>query len=92
MQCSALSSTRSSSGPRDLARFAWLAAASASLIGCGPRLVLAPDSPMLITEGTGRVRVAVLDPTTRLTIDYGWIDARELVGQTVVTYEWNDAR
>jgi hypothetical protein len=48
---------------------------------------------MLITEATGRVRVAVHDPTTGLVIDYGWISCSELVGQTVVTYEWSpDAR
>lgn len=70
-----------------------MAAAGALLTGCGPRLVLAPDSPMLITEATGRVRVAVHDPTTGLLIDYGWIPCSELVGQTVVHYDWSqDAR
>ncbi len=69
------------------------AAASASLIACGPRLTVAPDSPMLIVEATGHARVAVHDPTTGLLIDYGWISCSELVGQTVVTYEWSpDAR
>jgi hypothetical protein len=48
---------------------------------------------MLITEATGHARVAVHDPTTGLLIDYGWIPCSELVGQTVVTYEWSpDAR
>jgi hypothetical protein len=67
--------------------------ASASLIGCGPKLIAAPDSPMLIVEATGHARVAVHDPTTGLLIDYGWIPCSELIGQTVVTYEWSpDAR
>jgi hypothetical protein len=70
-----------------------LAAASGLPIACGPRFVAAPDSPMLITEATGHARVAVHDPTTGLLIDYGWIPCSELVGQTVVTYEWgSDAR
>ena len=70
-----------------------MAAASVSLTACGPKLIAAPDSPMLIVEATGHARVAVHDPTTGLLIDYGWIPCSELVGQTVVTYEWGpDAR
>ncbi len=65
-----------------------MAAASALLTGCGPKLVAAPDSPLLIVEATGSVRVSMYDPTTGLLIDYGWIDAQELRGMTVVTYEW----
>ena len=73
------------------ARLAWCAlwvVALASLNACGPQYVRAPDSPMLILEAKGRVRVAMLDGEEM--VDVGWIDAAELEGQTVVEYDWAD--
>jgi len=64
----------------------WLAAALLLLTGCGPRFVRAPDSPLLILEARGRVRVAAYDQGKL--VDIGWIDARELEEQTVVPYDW----
>ena len=87
MSSSARSSTRSSAGPRAFARFAWSAAALVSLTACGPRFVAAPDSPMLVLEARGMVRVA-MDDGGKL-VEVGWIDARELEGQTVVQYDWS---
>jgi hypothetical protein len=60
--------------------------ASALLTGCGPRFVPAPDSPMLILEARGKVRVAMDDNGTL--VEIGWIDAAELNGQTVVQFDW----
>ena len=73
------------------ARLAWYAlwvAALASLNACGPRYVRAPESPMLILEGNGSVRVAMLDGEEM--VDVGWIDAADLEGQTVVQYDWTE--
>jgi hypothetical protein len=68
-----------------------LAAASVSLTACGPRFVAAPDSPVLVLEATGSVRVAMLDGGK--IVEVGWIDAEELEGKTVVHYDWSeDAR
>jgi len=88
MRLSALSSIRSLSGFHRLAWFALWVAVLASLNACGPRYVRAPDSPMLILEGKGSVRVAMLDGEDM--VDIGWIDAAELEGQTVVQYDWNE--
>jgi hypothetical protein len=86
MKSSALSSIRWSSGFQRLAWYALWVAALASLNACGPQYVAAPDSPMLILEGKGSVRVAMLDGEDM--VDVGWIDAAELEGQTVVKYDW----
>jgi hypothetical protein len=43
---------------------------------------------MLIVEGKGRVRVAMLDGDDM--VDVGWVDAADLEGQTVVQYDWSD--
>jgi hypothetical protein len=86
MKSFALSSIRWSSGFQRLAWYALWVAALASLNGCGPRYVAAPDSPMLIVEGRGSLRVAMLDGEDM--VDVGWIDAEELEGQTVVKYDW----
>jgi len=86
MRSFALSSIRWSSGFQRLAWFALWVAVLASLNACGPRYVAAPDSPMLIIEGKGSVRVAMLDGEDM--VDVGWIDAEELEGQTVVKYDW----
>jgi hypothetical protein len=86
MKLSAPSLIRSSSGFHRLAWYALWVAALASLNACGPRYVAAPDSPMLIVEGKGSVRIAMLDGEDM--VDIGWIDAAELEGQTVVKYDW----
>lgn len=88
MPLCAPSSTRSWSGPRVLAWCASSVAAVASLTGCGPRFVPAPDSPMLVLEARGSVRIAMKDRDSM--VEVGWIDARELEGQTVVRYDWSE--
>ena len=75
-------------GVRDVALSASLVAHLALLNGCGPQYVAAPDSPMLILEGKGSVRIAMLDGEDM--VDIGWIDAAELEGQTVVQYDWTE--
>ena len=42
---------------------------------------------MLILEGNGSVRVAMLDGEEM--VEVGWIDAADLEGQTVVEYDWS---
>ena len=86
MQSAKPFSTALQSGCARLAWYALWVAALASLNACGPRYVRAPDSPMLILEGNGSVRVAMLDGEEM--VDVGWIDAAELEGQTVVEYDW----
>jgi hypothetical protein len=88
MKSFVLCSIRSSSGLQRVAWYALWVAALASLNACGPRYVRAPDSPMLILEARGSVRVAMLDGEEM--VDVGWIDAAELDGQTVVQYDWTD--
>jgi len=88
MKSFALSSIRWSSGLQRLAWYALWVAALASLNACGPQYVAAPDSPMLIIEAKGSVRVAMLDNEDM--VDIGWIDAEELEGQTVVQYDWSE--
>ena len=86
MKLHARSLIQSSSGFQRLAWSALWVAALASLNACGPQYVAAPDSPMLIVEGKGSLRVAMLDGEDM--VDVGWIDAEELEGQTVVQYDW----
>lgn len=81
-------STALQSGCARLAWYALWVAALASLNACAPRYVRAPDSPMLILEAKGSVRVAMLDGDEM--VDVGWIEARELEGQTVVQYDWTE--
>jgi hypothetical protein len=88
MKSFVLCSIRSSNGLQRLAWYALWVAALASLNACGPRYVRTPDSPMLILEGKGSVRVAMLDGEEM--VDVGWIDAAELEGQTVVQYDWTE--
>ena len=88
MRSFALSSIRSLSGFPRLAWYALWVAVLASLNACGRQYVAAPDSPMLILEGKGSVRVAMLDGEDM--VDVGWIDAAELEGQTVVQYDWTE--
>jgi hypothetical protein len=63
-----------------------LAAAALSLTACGPRFVVAPDSPSIILQGRGSVLLAHWDGTTF--VETGWVDAQTLIGQTVVHYDW----
>lgn len=79
-------STACASGLRSLAAFASSAAVALSPTGCGPKYVAAPDSPMLILESRGAVRVAMMDGNEM--VEVGWVDAAELEGQTVVHYDW----
>ena len=88
MQFAKPSLTALQSGCARLAWYALWVAALASLNACGPRYVRAPDSPMLILEARGSVRVAMLDGEEM--VDVGWIDAAELEGQTVVQYDWTE--
>ena len=88
MQSAKPFSTALQSGCARLAWYALWVAVLASLNACGPQYVRAPDSPMLILEGNGRVRVAMLDGEEM--VDVGWIDAADLEGQTVVQYDWTD--
>jgi hypothetical protein len=88
MRSFALSSIRWSSGFQRLAWYALWVAALASLNACGPKYVAAPESPMLILEGKGSVRVAMLDGEDM--VDVGWVDAADLEGQTVVQYDWSE--
>ena len=88
MRLHARSLIQSSSGFQRLAWYALWVAALASLNACGPRYVAAPDSPMLIIEGKGSVRVAMLDGEDM--VDVGWVDAADLEGQTVVQYDWSE--
>lgn len=87
MKSFVLCSIRSSSGFQRLAWYALWVAALASLNACGPKYVAAPESPMLILEGKGSVRVAMLDGEEM--VDVGWIDAADLEGQTVVEFDWS---
>ena len=87
MACSKRFLTRSYSGPRQLALCTLLAAANASLSACGPRFVLAPDSPMLILEARGKSHIAAM--VDGKMVDLGWIDSRELKGLTAVDFDWS---
>lgn len=87
MASSVRSSTPSCSGRRRLASSIFWAVASALPIACAPRYVIAPDSPVLITEGRGSVRIALHDGEKF--IDCGWIDAADLKGLTAVKYDWS---
>lgn len=78
--------TRSYRGLQRLAWYTLLAAASALPIGCAPPYAIAPDSPLLILEARGSVRVAAMEGETM--IELGWIDASELNGLTAVEFDW----
>jgi hypothetical protein len=86
MSLHALSLIRLSSGLRLLAWCTLLAAAALSLTACGPRFVVAPDSPSIILQGRGSVLLAHWNGTTF--VETGWVDAQTLIGQTVVHYDW----
>lgn len=80
------SSTACASGWRKLAACASSAVVALSPTGCGPRYVAAPDSPMLILDARGAVKLAMMDGNEM--VEVGWVDAAELEGQTVVRYDW----
>lgn len=55
-----------------------------------PEIVKHPDAPMLILGAKGKaVHVSVYDSQTDTLIEYGWIDAREVAGWTIVKYDWS---
>lgn len=86
MRSSRPSSTACASGWRNLAAFASSAVVALSPSGCGQRYVAAPDSPMLILDARGAVKVAMMDGNEM--VEVGWVDAAELEGQTVVHFDW----
>ena len=88
MSSHAHSSTRLLSGLRLLAWCTLLAGAVLSLTGCGPRFVVAPDSPSLILQGRGSVLLGHWDGEKF--VQTGWVDAESLAGQTVVKYDWTE--
>lgn len=57
-------------------------------MGCGPTIVKHPDTPMLIIEARGRVRVAVEKSEGEI-IEFGWIDLGPLDGWTISKYDWS---
>ena len=88
MSSHAHSSTASSSG---LPRLAWCTSwvvVALSLSACGPRFVVAPDSPSLILQGRGSVLLGHWDGEKF--VQTGWVDAESLAGQTVVKYDWTE--
>jgi hypothetical protein len=87
MQSARPSSTASANGWLRLAACASSAVVALSPSGCGPRYVAAPDSPMLILEARGSVRVAMMDGDDM--VEIGWVDAADLEGQTAVHYDWS---
>lgn len=80
------SSRACASGWRKLAACASSAVVALSPTACGPRYVAAPESPMLILDARGAVKVAMMDGDEM--VEVGWVDAAELEGQTVVHYDW----
>lgn len=87
MRSFARSLIRSWNGAADREKCAWLAAVLVSLTGCGPKFVAAPDSPVLIVEAQGRVKIAMLDGDR--IVEVGWVDAKSLEGLTAVQYDWS---
>lgn len=62
--------------------------------GCVQRtkLVLTPDSPLLVTSAEGGMRVATMDPQTGRLVDLPQVyDASGFVGWTLVRYDWTQA-
>jgi len=86
MRFSRLFSTACAIGWHSLPAFALWVAVALSPSGCGPRYVAAPESPMLILDARGAVRVAMMDGDDM--VEVGWVDAADLEGQTVVQYDW----
>lgn len=66
--------------------------ASALSVGCVNRtkLVIVPDSPMLIVEASGVIRVAVEDQTTGRMVEVDEeFDAASFEGWTLTKYDWS---
>lgn len=80
--------TACASGFRSLAAYASLVAVALSPSGCAPKYVAAPDSPMLIIDSRGALKVAMMDGDEM--VEVGWVDAADLEGQTVVHYDWSN--
>ncbi len=58
--------------------------------GCAcDRVIAPPGEPRIVTEATGRVRLATFDESSREFVDLGWFDARGLTGWTLSDYDWN---
>lgn len=62
-------------------------------IGCGglakDEMLLKPDSPMLILEANGDVRVAVWDDEARELVEYGWVELDDQFnGWTIWRPDW----
>lgn len=73
-------------GWHSLPAFVLWVAVALSLTACAPKYVAAPESPMLILDAKGTVKVAMMDGDEM--VEVGWIDAADLEGQTVVYYDW----
>lgn len=78
--------TACANGWRNRAGYALLVVVALSLTACAPKYVAAPESPMLILDAKGTVKVAMMDGDEM--VEVGWIDAADLKGQTVVHYDW----
>lgn len=69
-----------------------VAMAGALLAGSGcasaAQLVLRPNSPTLITEGEGRLRVSAWSEADQSLVDIGWVDAASAKGWTLTDYDW----
>lgn len=55
---------------------------------CGDRVIAPAGEPRIVTEATGRVRLAAYDARTREFVDLGWHDARGMAGWTLSVYDW----
>lgn len=56
------------------------------------RMVLTPDSPLLITAAEGGIRLAAFDPVDHRLVDLPTVyDASSFQGWTLVRYDWNRA-
>ena len=101
MRSSPPSSNTSASGPTPPRRSSrWVAALSLPTAcaigfgsGCAPKvqLVPMPDSPALVLEGQGKVRISMYDPEAGKLLEVGWVDASQLAGLTVVDFNWTVA-
>jgi len=75
------------------AAFILLSSGCFSLRGLKPDLVVKhPDSPMMIIEGKGKIKVAIYDPSKNELIEYGWVDlnlkCNHYHGWTLMKYDW----
>jgi hypothetical protein len=54
-------------------------------------MIVPTGEPMLVMEGSGRVRLAAMNAKGEW-IDLGWKDASTLPGFTVVQYDWSEPK